>query len=162
MIETQFKQRSLMGTSGFTLIEVVVVLLLLGIMTAFVAMNATEHNSELIARTEVLKSHLRYAQMKSMSSNAVWGISASGNNYWLFTGGSTATKRQLPGESDLNVDLSAHGLSVPDFTYSFENWGAPCSDAAATTRLTTAATISVSEGGTSKTITITPYTGLIP
>jgi len=163
MIRTQFKQRTLIGTSGFTLIEVVVVLILLGITTAFVAMNATSHNSELVARTEVLKSHLRYAQMKSMSSNAVWGISGSGNSYWLFTGGSTATKRQLPGESGLDVDLSAHGLSVSGLsTYSFETWGAPCTDAAAGSRLTTAATITVSEGGTSRIINITPYTGFIP
>lgn len=162
MIEKSFNPCRPVNKSGFTLIEIVVVLVLLGITTAFVMMKATDHNSELIARTEVLKSHLRYAQMKSMSSNAVWGVSASGNSYWLFTNGSTGTKRQLPGEDGLDVDLSAHGLSVTGFTYSFGTWGSPCTDAVASVRLTAASNINVSEGGKSKTITINPYTGFIP
>ncbi len=162
MIEKSFNLRRPINKSGFTLIEVIVVLIILGVTATFVAIKATDHNSELIAQTEILKSHLRYAQMKSMSSNAVWGVSASGNSYCLFTNGSTGTKRQLPGEEGLDVDLSVHGLSVTDFTYSFGTWGSPCTDAVASARLTLAANITVSEGGISKTITINPYTGFIP
>ncbi len=148
--------------SGFTLIEVVTVLILLGILAAFVAMRATDHHSELVAQTEILKSHLRYAQMKSMTSNGVWGIHSAGNSYRLFTNGDTGTGIQLPGEDDLEVDLSTYGLSLSGFTYSFETWGSPCTDVDASARLTATASITVSEGGESKSITITPYTGLIP
>jgi len=148
--------------SGFTLIEVVVVLILLGIVSTFVAVRATNYHSELAARTEILKSHLRYAQMKSISSNAVWGIHSAGSKYWLFTDGDTNQKRQLLGEDDLEVDLSDYGLSVSGFTYSFETWGSPCTDAGASVRLTATASITVSEGGGSKSINITPYTGFIP
>ncbi|MBW2630447.1 MAG: type II secretion system protein [Deltaproteobacteria bacterium] len=147
--------------SGFTLIEVIAVLVLIGIVSAFVAVRATDHHSELVARTEILKSHLRYAQMKSMSSNDVWGIHSFQNKYWLFTGGNINTKKQLPGEDDLDVDLAGYGLSVSDFTYSFENWGSPCTDAGATVRLTAAAPINVSEGLELRAINITPYTGFI-
>jgi MSHA pilin protein MshC len=151
-----------MNKSGFTLIEVITVLILLGIVSAFVVMRGIDHGAGLVVQTEALKSHLRYAQMKSMSSNDVWGIHADGNRYWLFTGGNINTKIQLPGEDQLEVDLSDYGLSVSGFTYSFENWGSPCTDAGAAVRLTIAAPITVSGGGTSKSITITPYTGFIP
>ena len=148
--------------SGFTLIEVVVVLILLGIVSTFVAVRATNYHSELAARTEILKSHLRYAQMKSMSSNDVWGIHSAGSKYWLFTDGDTNQKRQLLGEDDLAVDLSGYGLSVSGFTYSFETWGSPCTDPGASVRLMATASITVSGGGGSKSINITPYTGFIP
>ena len=148
--------------SGFTLIEVVTVLILLGILSAVVMVRATGPSSELVARTEILKSHLRYAQMKDMTSNDVWGISAAGNSYWLFTNGNTTQSRQLPGEDNLNVDLSGYGLSVSGFTYSFDKWGSPCSDAGATARLTVAVSINISDGTESRSINITPYTGFIP
>ena len=152
------------------MIEVVVVLILLGILSAFIAVRATDHHSELVAQTEILKSCLRYAQMKSMSSNDVWGISAAGNKYWLFTGGNVNNKKKLPVEYprevdpavDPEVDLAGYGLSVSGFTYSFENWGSPCTDAGASGRLTVIASINVSEGTKARSINITPYTGFIP
>ncbi|MCD6486680.1 MAG: type II secretion system protein [Syntrophobacterales bacterium] len=149
--------------SGFTLIEVIAVLVLIGIISAYVVVRATGPSPDLVARTESLKSHLRYAQMKSMSSNNVWGISAAGNSYWLFTNGDTTQSRQLPGEDGLNVNFSDYHLSVSPFICSFEpKWGSPCSDAPATARLTVVASINVSDGTESKSINITPYTGFIP
>jgi len=150
------------GDTGFTAIEVVTVLVLVGILAAVVAIKASDHQSELIGYTEKLKSHLRYAQMQSMSSDAVWGIHAEGNQYWLFTGGATAQKRRLPGEDGLEVDMAQHGLTIPGFTVSFENWGTPCGDDAAAARLTALTSIPVSDGEHTKTVTITQYTGFIP
>ena len=148
--------------SGFTILELAAVLTLLGILAAFIAVRASDRQTDLVAHSEKLKSQLRYAQMQSMSSDAVWGVHAEGNQYWLFTGGDTDQRRMFPGEEELVVDMAAHGLNVTDFTYSFETWGAPCTDTAAASRLTAAASILISDGENSRPINITPFTGFMP
>jgi prepilin-type N-terminal cleavage/methylation domain-containing protein len=89
---------------GFTLLEAIVVLLIVGIVGAAVAARMVISNPELNAQTEVTKTHIRYAQIQAMNSDMVWGIHCEGTSYWLFKDSNKANKVLLPGEDSDTVD----------------------------------------------------------
>ncbi|MEA3437444.1 MAG: type II secretion system protein [Thermodesulfobacteriota bacterium] len=99
------------NNSGFTIIEVVAVLIVISIITAFAVGRVADNKPELIAQKEVLKVHLRYAQSRSMNSNDNYGIESNGNTYWLFRV-SSANRVNFPGEQLDHIDLAALGLSL--------------------------------------------------
>ena len=70
---------------GFTMIEMVVVLIVLAIVTTVIAYRPTTFSNEIIAQAEILKSHLRYAQIKAMNDTVPWGIHIpDANSYILY------------------------------------------------------------------------------
>lgn len=150
---------------GFTLLEAIVVLLIVGIVGAAVAARMIFSNPELAARTEVAKTHIRYAQIQSMNSDTVWGIHCEGTSYWLFKDGSKANKVLLPGEDSITVDLSGKNLTMSGFTdLSFDSWGTPHTGEGAleASKLLSALNITISSSEQSKQIVVTPNTGFIP
>lgn len=75
---------------GFTLIEVVAVLILLGILSAVIVSRMGMNNVDLVAVEAGLKGHVRYAQSMAMNSHGtVWGVrfDKPGDRYWLFRAG---------------------------------------------------------------------------
>lgn len=156
------------GSDAFSAIEVIVVLVLIGIVSVAIINRVYDNQNNLIARAEVIKVQLRYAQSKAMNSNVVWGIGSDGAAYWLFKNKNAADKVQLPGESADTITLSSIGLSSLEvFTISFDDKGTPYTQAAPTPghRLKTGDAqerITVGEDGTTVDIIITPYTGFIP
>jgi MSHA pilin protein MshC len=159
-------QHLLKNHRGFTLIEIIAVLILMGIVTGVVVHRIWNMEIDLIAETDLVKTHLRYAQGRAMNTNIIWGISLSGNTYFLFKNGNTANKVNLPGEASDIRSLPA-GISVEGAIISFDSWGTPYTDAAATegNELTSGdaeAEITLSSSDDTKTITITPNTGFIP
>jgi MSHA pilin protein MshC len=160
-------QDRLINRNGFTFIELLTVMMIIGIISAIVFSRFLFGDTDLIAQTEVIRTHLRYAQSQAMNSDVVWGIQCSANTYWLFRNGDTNDKVRLPGESSDTVDVADNGLSVESFTLSFDDWGIPHTDAAATdgNELVAAdpeSEITVSAGSDTRTITVTPNTGFIP
>ena len=150
---------------GFTLLEAIVVLLIVGVIGAVVAARAIFTNPDLAAQAEVTKTHIRYAQIQAMNSDVVWGIHCEGTSYWLFKDGNNANKVLLPGEDGNTVDLSAKNLTMAGFTdLSFNSWGTPYTDASASqgNKLAVALKITISSGEESEQITVTPNTGFIP
>ena len=110
--------------AGFTLIEIIAVLLIIGIIGAVVITRVVSTNEiELNAQVEKIKSQLRYAQMRSMNDSSIWGISFTGSQYWLFKDASTASKVNLPGEDSNTVDLPEGTNSSQ--TVAFDSWGRP-------------------------------------
>jgi prepilin-type N-terminal cleavage/methylation domain-containing protein len=76
------------GSKGFTLIEVITVLSILGILSVIVFKNAGKNNSDLLSFSAGLKTHIRYCQSKAMQTDtAAWGIriDAGTDEYWLFS-----------------------------------------------------------------------------
>jgi len=142
--------------NGFTLIEVIAVLLIIGIVSAVVMTRMMDtSNSDLSSQVEVIKSHLRYAQIRAMNTDSVWGINfPSTTTYYLFQGTNTGTAVPLPGEDNAIVDLTTKKskLTITPPTggmVTFDSYGSPGS-----------ATIPiVTNGGT---ITVTKNTGFIP
>jgi len=99
----KFMKNCLKRNSGFTILEVVTVLAILGIISAL-AVSTISINIDDTKRDEqlnVLKAHLRYAQARAMNSDFNWGIKFDTTNdsqYWLFKGSDQITKIRLPGE----------------------------------------------------------------
>ena len=105
---------SIKNNSGFTLIEVIAIVIVMGIVTAFAVGRVADNKPELIAQTQVLKIHLRYAQSRAMNSNDNYGIETDGNTYWLFRYNATSgdVRVYFPGEDSDHIDLSALGLTL--------------------------------------------------
>jgi prepilin-type N-terminal cleavage/methylation domain-containing protein len=153
---------------GFTPLEVLVVLIIIGIISLIVLGRSNIGQTDLLAQTEVIKSHIRYAQSRSMNSARIWGIrsDASIPAYWLFVDGepdNINNRRKLPGEDSYTVDLSQYKLALTTATLSFDKRGRPCDDNDGTQQLENDLLLTLSAGGGSTTsIRVTRNTGFIP
>lgn len=155
-------KKIIMRNRGFTLIEVMSALIIIGIVSAIAVSRFGISDTELIIRSEVVKSHLRYAQLRAMNSESVWGISCDGNDYWLFMDGNTGNHITLPGEETDPVALSDKNIGMAAFTVSFDSWGRPYSNASASGASSGTAITITSPGASSAGIAITAETGFIP
>jgi len=151
---------------GFTILEIITVLIVIGIITAFAVGRVAENKPELIAQKEVLKVHLRYAQSRSMNSSDSYGIEsdATGDNYWLFR--IVGTNRvNFPGEQSNHINLSALGLSMDNnIIVCFDSKGIPYTDFDTNNTVNLQGgdrTLTLSSGSDNESITITQNTGFI-
>jgi MSHA pilin protein MshC len=165
--------------AGFTILEIIVVLLLMGIVAATVlGRSITTANMDLNAATDKLRNQLRFAQAEAMkrgyATYPVWGVKSAGTEYWMFRGMNpdlSANEVRVPGgdysgasnrisEADIRV-------TVGDFTVYFDRIGKPYTaytsytDPAANTPLASQKQITVTAGTQTRTVTIMPETGLI-
>jgi prepilin-type N-terminal cleavage/methylation domain-containing protein len=166
---------------GFTLIEVISVLVILAILVAVMVSRLTNYDTEVYTGADALKAHLRYAQTIAMNKGSiavtetVMGIhyDAGANQYWLFKGTNTSDILLLPEDSQYvtgarKIDLAAKKIRLNSgFTIYFDNHGIPYTaytDSATNTPLPNDLTIVVTSlsGGSSQSLTITPQTGFIP
>lgn len=151
---------------GFTIIEMVAVLFILGVISvvAVVRFTSTTH-SNVASEAEILKANLRYTQIRAMSdadtsyggSNVKWGISISGTAYTLQKNGSST------GVKFLNENSATHnmpsGIQVTSGTVSYDVWGRPVD--ASLNPLSENITIIVTDGISSQNIIILKNTGFI-
>jgi prepilin-type N-terminal cleavage/methylation domain-containing protein len=163
--------------NGFTLIEVIAVLIILGIISAVAYSRSTNMEASLYSETEVIKTHLRYAQTQAMNKTDAatstspvlfWGVKCSGGNYWLFEGTSpdaVANIRILPDNaagSGNKVVLSTKKVALSDFTVFFDGRGVPYSTTSSVLSAAQTITVTSTASSATRTITITPLTGYIP
>lgn len=154
------------SNAGFSLVEMLAVLVLMGIVGVLVVNRIGDSAAAMNARAALVKSHLRYAQARAMNSDSIWGIrySSIANNYYLFEYDAAGVEnpRLLPGEEALNIALSDEKLVFSGFNnpISFDQWGRPCSDAAGA--VPAGGAFSVNAGSRSVAVTVTPETGFIP
>ncbi len=134
---------------GFTIIEIIAALTMVGIISALIVSRGSFNSADLIGATETLKGHLRYAQSRAMSVDADRSIVFTVSSYALSSG-------SFPGESSgtvtlssgINIDVQSGTLPV---TFS-GNWGIPDEEH----------TITLDDGSSTQTITVTAETGFIP
>ncbi|CAB1075054.1 hypothetical protein D1AOALGA4SA_2874 [Olavius algarvensis Delta 1 endosymbiont] len=117
---------------GFTLIEIVVVLVLVSIVaTTVFTRSITTDQINLNAQTEVVKSHIRYAQSLAMKRSENWGIFGNSSEYWLFGPWVSPTEVssnpvRLPGQNSNKISMSDLGLDInPPFIIYFDGYGRP-------------------------------------
>lgn len=165
---------------GFTLIEVISVLVILGILVAVAVSRMSNFDVAVYTGRDALKAHLRYAQTMAMNKDfntgteTIMGINydAGANQYWLFKGTDTSVIFLLPDDSkyvtgDRKIDLAAKKINFNSgFTIYFDNHGIPYTaytTSTTNTPLANALTIVVTSlsGSSSKSLTITPQTGFI-
>lgn len=120
-------KKSFRRLNGFTLIEVIAVLLLIGLFSTVALSRYSSTNSiKLVKETEILKNHLRHARSRSMGDEVQWDIKISTGSYTLEKNGITSAIN-LPGE-DSPVHSFSNGVTVTTgngSTVSFDKWGSP-------------------------------------
>ncbi|MFH7320809.1 prepilin-type N-terminal cleavage/methylation domain-containing protein [Desulfurivibrio sp. D14AmB] len=159
------RQRLPQRVAGFTLVEVVLVLILLAILALVVIGRLTSPREvEAGVQATVLKNHLRYAQLRAINSGGpadhdIWGIEKVGpSGYRLFRQEeSELTPVALPGGEDL-VEAPLLDWDGGFSRVGFDYYGRPSTDL--TNFADQAGSIRVI-GGTHA-VTITRETGFIP
>lgn len=115
------------NNSGFTLIEVIAILTIVGIISAVAITKLSSTASySVMSEADIVKSHLRYAQLRAMSDEEPWGISFTAGSYTLLKNGVTATTN-LPNENSAIHNLQS-GVTITSgagTTISYDNWGSP-------------------------------------
>jgi MSHA pilin protein MshC len=129
---------------GFTFIEIIVVLLILGILGAVALEHSLNYEADLAGAVEVVKGHLRYAQIKAINSDVKWGLAFAGNTYSLQD--QNGVGGNLPGDLPQNITFTASTNPVM-----FDQDGSPGG---------TSITIILTKGN-SRTITVIKNTGFI-
>jgi len=117
---------------GFSLIEVILVLLLIGILGSLVVNRITSIDVETAGGRAVIKSHIRYSQLLAMKSNRVCGIEFKGSEYSIFRNGSTVDTIVLPNNNTATHPIASSIGSATETIY-FDSWGTPYSNAIVTT-----------------------------
>lgn len=111
---------------GFTLIEIIAVLILIGILGTFTVSKIINTDSETIGNREVIKNHIRYAQLMAMKSNTICGIDFKGSTYSIFRNGSITDTITLPNNTGKDFPI-VKGLETKETIY-FDLWGTPHGD----------------------------------
>ena len=161
--------------NGFTLLEIIAMLVIVGILTAVAVSRINNFDAEVIAGADALKMHLRYAQTMAMNSNpntgdeTVWGIKCDGTSYWLFNGINPDVNIVfLPDDEkyingDRKINLTQKKIIVTSFIVHFDNRGIPYYSYPDTQWGGMSITVApISGSGTTVDINITPFTGYIP
>jgi MSHA pilin protein MshC len=145
-----FKER-LKRQSGFTFLEIIAVMVIMGIVAAVVITRFIYvPSTNLQAEINTLKGHLRFAQSKAMNDlpGIKWGIKIGSSSYTLIrvgADGNESTPVFLPDESSATRNFSP--ITAAAITVLFDDWGRPGQQVP-------------TMGGV--TISITPNTGFIP
>ena len=150
---------------GFTLVEVTVVVVLIGIIAAVVvARSISTDQINLVGEVDKIRNHIRYAQSMAMKRNEEWVISCDGSQYWLSD--ITLTAVHLPGSTTERISLADLGVSMNAFTVYFDQSGIPYhsyvdKDDNNPITIGNPGTIAISAGSDSRTLIVTPETGFI-
>ena len=163
----RFGMRRRRKEGGFTLIEVVAVLVVLGMLVFMVGRRVNTINSGAVAEADVLKAALRYAQARAMADIYTWGISLNAGGYQLVEDNPGVTGATLPGQGGAShtmpsgVTLGGAGLILFDWrgqpvTGNITAIGGTAAAASAYQNITVTASTAT------ETVVVTPYTGFIP
>jgi prepilin-type N-terminal cleavage/methylation domain-containing protein len=169
----------LKSEDGFSIVEVVAVLVILTIISAVIISNSGSFSTDLVSQTEILKTHLRYAQTMGMSGNTtdgIFGIKCDTSFYWMFKDVNPDSNivflpddQRYNTNNDGKLDLSEKKIDIASaFTIFFDQRGIPYTAYTnETTNTPLAADFSIilrpdGEATPTETITITQHTGFIP
>ena len=160
-------------TYGFTLIEIVIAISIIGVLAVFVNIQWPGTKISYSAEAEQVASDARYAQALSMTQGVRFCLKISGSTYQIIdsatstavilgTGGTTITL----GSGISFGTLVPSGLTLLVFDgngtpYSSSSTTCTTATAAAATALSNAANLPVTAGGLTKTVVISPETGRV-
>lgn len=138
---------------GFTLTELVALMLILLILAAVSISRYTNANEPDLAAADTLKGHLRYAHLRAMGDTETWSIEIGSNSYTLRRSGNPVN---LPGRNNATKTFQATGAISGPTIYFSAGRGIPLDSNG--TRVGNDQAINIG----SQTITVTQFTGFIP
>ena len=157
---------------GFTLIELIVVMLLLGILAAVFIPRMGNDAIILSTQAEQFAADIRYVQSLAMTQG--WSgvnprryrinFTATSYNFTDVSGVAVAHPSGTTGSVAFagNVSISPYpAAALPNNVVAFDGRGTPYSDVSATTLLASMATISLVQGASTRTVQIFPGTGMV-
>jgi MSHA pilin protein MshC len=158
------------SAGGFTLPEMIIVLVIVGIISA-IALTRTENDTVLLStQVDQLAGDIRYVQALAMTQGQRYRINltATGYTLTLANAGGTLVPHPFTGSTaqtnwNSGVAVALPPTNLPNNLVAFDGRGIPYTDNLATAALAAAstATITLSKGGASQSITITPLTGRV-
>lgn len=148
-------------TAGFTLIELVIVIVILAILAVTVSMLFT-NVPNLYAQAAMVASDIRYAQSLSLTHGSRYTfVVLSSTSYTIQNSSGTAiTMPSGSSAASLGSGISFGTRSGFASTITFDTRGTPYADSSSTP-LSTTATIALVQGRNTATVTINPETGWI-
>ena len=155
------------NSRGFTLVEITVVVILIGIIAAAVfARSISVDQINIVGEVDKIRNHIRYAQSMAMKRNEVWVISCDATQYWLSDNIITLNPVALPGATSDRISLADLGVSMNSFAVYFDPLGIPYhsyTDEDTNSPVTPGnpRNIVISAGSESRTLTVTPQTGWV-
>lgn len=137
-------------SNGFTMIEVLAVLLVLAVVMTVILNRTPSIDRDAYAQAAILRSHLRFAQSMAMANTMErWGISFTPHSYTLIVNGGPSAV-PFPNDKAATHNLpDGVTLSTGINQVLFDAWGSPGPD-----------TVTIALN--SESITITGITGFIP
>lgn len=151
--------------TGFTLIEMVMVLILIGVLAVVFVPRAPSKGSLTFAgQAQQLASDIRYVQALSMTRGQRYCLNLTGTGYSMTTSNcSTSVGVEHPAGATFPIALDGVTLSsnLPGGLVTFTGKGEPYTDAAATTALAMNAVITLNGDGGPGYVCVSPATGRV-
>jgi len=139
---------------GFTLIEILAVLLVLAVLAAAVLISHSRSPAGVVTEVAELAAHLRYTQMRALADVSPWSLTISGGNSYQIARSGEAPVR-IPGSTGHSRSFSNNIRVTPaSIEIEFDQWGRPTSAASDIT-------LTLSDGSNQASITIAAGTGFI-
>ncbi len=153
------------NSRGFTIVEIVVVLVLISIIAAATFRRSISTDQmNFRSQYDKIQNQLRYPQSMAMKRGTEWGFTCDTNDYWIFSGtnkDNVLKQELLPGQQVIKISLADLGVTMESFTVIFNSYGIPYSPDW-TTPLSADLVVDLTDSGSeSRSFTIVPETGLI-
>ena len=153
-VKVSVEMWSLKNRNGFTLIELVIVIILLGIIAAVAIPKINTDAGQVPPAADIVASDIQYTQMYAMTNNTSSCITLATNTATYNYAGTYAAGACTGGATRNLASVGANVTISAGQTIAFNSLGEPYGLAAA-------ATITVASGGNTKNITVSPYTGKV-
>lgn len=154
-------------STGFSLLELVVVISVIAILAASLIPRISSDALTIAAQAEQVASDIRYTQSLAMTQGQRYRVNfPSTTTYTITDTSGVATFSPGAGNTSAVTLQQSAVITLPptnlaNSLVAFDGRGIPYTDAGATTVLASAATITLTQGSSTRTITIQPQTGRV-
>lgn len=149
--------------SGFTFIELIIVIVILTIIATIAIMRWPSSNINLNAQAQQLAGEIRYTQSLAFSHGVRYRLNLTSTSYNITDISGNAVPDPVTGNNSTSLasGMTASWTNLPNNLVAFDGNGNPYIDSAATSLLGSIAVITLSAGGANRTISISPETGRV-
>ncbi len=124
------------AAAGFTLVELLIVLAVLGLISTAVLTKWSTNPSRYDAIAEQLRRDLRYTQALAMAKNVRYRVNLLSTSYWISDNSGNAIAHPAVGTARVNLPgdilLTWNSVLMPNNYIAFDGKGIPHADASST------------------------------